>query len=332
MEKPLLSVFVITYKHALFIEKAICSILDQDTNFNYEVIIANDCSPDKTSTIISDLMKSHPKGDIIRYFEHEQNLGMHANFVFALKQCNGKYIAICEGDDYWLNSLKLQKQVEFLESNLSYEVCFTNVCVVDERNKIKNNALIKNNFKTDYDRKDLPIWAPTLTRVFRNRDFESLPFAPGLDTIMLLWQSQFGSIKFINTVMGAYRQHEGGIYSGQNRVKQIEHTLKTDLISLSLIETTMFSKYFGILFKKLVELRFLDNESFKINKSRVYSAFYNFKRNLSWSLIIKIRLSFIIISLPFLSKNKNLRFALFKILNHLFIYPKKNTDNILDLK
>lgn len=320
MEKPLLSVFVITYKQAAFIKQTIDNILNQETDFDYELIIANDCSPDNTSDIINSIITAHPKGQIIRYFEHEQNLGMYGNFMFALNQCQGKYIAICEGDDYWTDPLKLQKQVDFLEANLDYEVCFSNIRIVDENDKLTKPALITDNRKTEYVKRDLPIWAPLLTRVFRNRDFSSVPSAPGLDTVMLLWQSQYGRIKFINEITGTYRKHAGGIYSAQTEGRRKEQIILTDIVSLRLIDASLYSKYFGMLFKKLVELRFIDTPLFKINNSLIHQAFKDYKNKMAWSLILKIRFSFLLVSLPIPNQFKSGRDFLLKVLNRLFIY------------
>src|SRR5690606_15817165 len=124
-----------------------------------------------TDKIVKDLINSTYSNALITYYNHTENKGMYANFVFALAECKAKYIALCEGDDFWTDSLKLQKQVDFLEANPDYEVCFTNIRIVDENDVITKKALITDNRKTDYIKKDLPIWAPTLTRVFRNRDF-----------------------------------------------------------------------------------------------------------------------------------------------------------------
>lgn len=121
MEKiPLVSVCVITYGHEHFIEQTINSILDQECDFSFEVVVSNDCSPDQTNEVIEKILKNHPKGSQIRYFNHQQNIGMMPNFIFAIKECKAKYVAICDGDDYWIDALKLQKQVDFLENHLDY--------------------------------------------------------------------------------------------------------------------------------------------------------------------------------------------------------------------
>ena len=123
--QPIVSVSMITYKHEEFIKQAIEGVLMQETTFEFDLIIADDCSPDDTEKIVRDIIATHPKGHLIKYFRHKQNLGMQANGLFATKQCKDKYIAICEGDDYWTDPLKLQKQVDFMEANPDFSMCFT---------------------------------------------------------------------------------------------------------------------------------------------------------------------------------------------------------------
>lgn len=121
----MVSVDMITYGHENHIRQAIEGVLMQETNFEFDLIIADDCSPDNTREIVEGLKKNHPKGNKIKYFRHTENLGMQANSSFAAEQCTGKYTAVCEGDDYWTDPLKLQKQVDFLEANPDFGLCHT---------------------------------------------------------------------------------------------------------------------------------------------------------------------------------------------------------------
>src|SRR5688572_14136755 len=119
----MVSVCMITYGHEPFIREAIEGVLMQRVEFNIEFIIADDASPDGTEQIIKEYVLSHPKRHCIRYTKHESNKGMIGNLVWAIGECNGKYIALCEGDDYWTDPLKLQKQVDFLEQNNDCILC-----------------------------------------------------------------------------------------------------------------------------------------------------------------------------------------------------------------
>lgn len=118
MEKPLVSILTITYNHEQFIAQALDSFLVQKTNFNFEIIIGEDCSTDNTLKIIKQYQKKHP--NLIKLLPSDKNLGIEANFFRTTKACSGKYIAICDGDDYWIDDNKLQLQVDFLENNKNY--------------------------------------------------------------------------------------------------------------------------------------------------------------------------------------------------------------------
>ena len=114
-KKPLVSIFSLAYNHEAFIEKAIESWLMQKTNFRVEAVIGEDNSTDKTREIVFDYAKKYP--DFIRVVTSDSNIGMRANSMRTRLACNGKYIAFCEGDDYWIDPLKLQKQVDIMEAN-----------------------------------------------------------------------------------------------------------------------------------------------------------------------------------------------------------------------
>ena len=120
---PVVSICTITYKHEHCIKDTILGVLTQRTSFDVEFIIADDCSPDGTQNIIEGIRNSHPNGKIIKYTRHPVNMGMNANLAWALGQCKGNYIALCEGDDYWTDPNKLQKQFDILERHESLAMC-----------------------------------------------------------------------------------------------------------------------------------------------------------------------------------------------------------------
>lgn len=134
------SVCMITYKHEKYIAQAIDGVLKQKVNFDLELVIADDCSPDGTDEIVKKYIHTHPKGHCIKYYKHKNNIGMLPNFMFALQQCKGKYIAFCDGDDYWADSIKLQKQVCFLEANPDYGLIYTDY-EIDSNGKIIKSFL-----------------------------------------------------------------------------------------------------------------------------------------------------------------------------------------------
>lgn len=122
-ETPIVSVCMITYNQASYICEAIEGVLMQKTNYPFELIISDDCSQDETRSICIDYEKRYP--DKVKLFFPKQNLGISENFYSTLFNATGKYIAFCEGDDYWIDPCKIQHQVDFLESNLDVGCVYT---------------------------------------------------------------------------------------------------------------------------------------------------------------------------------------------------------------
>lgn len=120
--EPLVSIVCITYNHEPYLRKALDSFLMQKTSFAYEIVLAEDCSTDGTRKICEEYAAKYP--DIIHYVWSENNVGAVENEARAIRAAKGKYIALCEGDDYWTDSMKLQKQVDFMESHPEYSVTF----------------------------------------------------------------------------------------------------------------------------------------------------------------------------------------------------------------
>jgi glycosyltransferase involved in cell wall biosynthesis len=115
MEKPLVSVHMITYNHAPYIANALEGVLQQKTTFSYELIIGEDFSTDGTREIVFEYQKKYPRK--ISVITSDRNVGAKNNYARVSRSCKGKYIAFCEGDDYWNNRMKLQKQVEYMEAH-----------------------------------------------------------------------------------------------------------------------------------------------------------------------------------------------------------------------
>lgn len=120
---PLVSVCMTAYNHEAYIVQAIESILAQQAAFDVELVIGEDCSTDRTAEICRDYAAKYP--DRVRLVTSAQNVGMHANYRRTIEACRGRYIALCDGDDWWCDPLKLQKQVDMLESEPACGVCCT---------------------------------------------------------------------------------------------------------------------------------------------------------------------------------------------------------------
>lgn len=130
------SVFCITYNHIHFIKQALEGFVTQKTNFPFEVVISDDCSTDGTKEIIEEYTKQYP--DIIKPIYHSHNVGSYQNFIDTANACKGEYVAMCDGDDYWIDKNKLQKQVDFMDTNKECSICFHPVLIKYENSLQKD--------------------------------------------------------------------------------------------------------------------------------------------------------------------------------------------------
>lgn len=126
----MVDVYVLTYNHEKYIKKALDSILMQKVNFKYRILIADDCSTDGTRNILKKYKKKHP--DIVHLFFRDKNIGMRENSRLLHKELKAKYVATIEGDDYWIDEYKLQKQYDFLENNDDFSAYVSSVYMVDK--------------------------------------------------------------------------------------------------------------------------------------------------------------------------------------------------------
>lgn len=137
-EMIFVDILMLVYNHEKFIDKAIKSILMQQTQFSYRIIIGEDCSTDSTREVIMDYYLKYP--DKFELYLWKKNVGMEENALKLMKECRGKYVAYLEGDDYWTDPLKLEKQISFLEKNQEYIGSVHNVRCVDENGGILHNS------------------------------------------------------------------------------------------------------------------------------------------------------------------------------------------------
>ena len=167
MKDPKLSVILITYNHEKYIEKALDSVLSQVTDFPFEIVIGDDCSPDDTKNIIREYRDKYP--DIIRIVHREKNTGRPTLNVYeTTMKCRGNYLAYLEGDDYWTDSDKLQKQMDFLNEHPEYIACTHSHKMIDDNgNDITDPEILKIS--------DMYKWSGEFTM----DDFEKSGFWPG---------------------------------------------------------------------------------------------------------------------------------------------------------
>lgn len=141
--EPMVTVRTSTYQHAPYIKECIEGVLMQKTDFPIEFIIGEDYSTDGTREIVFEYAEKYP--DIIRVFTADYNVGSKANGQRCIRASRGKYMAICEGDDYWTDPLKLQKQVDILENDLGVGVVFTDIDILHQKKGFTEKSIFKNN-------------------------------------------------------------------------------------------------------------------------------------------------------------------------------------------
>lgn len=244
---PMVSVVVTTYQHAPFIEECIQSILMQQTNFPVEILIGEDESTDGTREICQRLATQYP--DRIRLFLRERKDVMYidgratgrANLLHLLNRSKGRYIALCEGDDYWTDPLKLQDQVDVLENEPRLSGCFANA--FNELNGVRTdyyNGIAKpaHDCKLEYAVGYLCM--PTCTLVYR-KDLirHSDPIflrSPVADSLILLLLAMQGPLRFIDRNVAVRRIHPGGIYSMQSQKHKSQVSIAFNKITEDLLE------------------------------------------------------------------------------------------------
>ncbi len=228
---PKISVVTITYGHQDYIIDTLKGVFMQQYKGEIEFIIANDNSPDDTHRVVTKFLNNStiPSNVHIKYTKHDKNFGMMPNFIWAMQQVKGKYIAICEGDDYWIDPLKLQKQVDFLEVNEEYGLVHTQLeykfgnskeSIVSKtaRRKNKFEDLIKHNSiatLTTCIRKKLVV------NYFEQVDPINKNWIAG-DLPMWLWISLHSKIYFLNEVTSMYRVVAGSASNTKTSEKYVE--------------------------------------------------------------------------------------------------------------
>lgn len=211
MIDPEVSVCVITYNQEMFIEETLGSIFSQKTNFPFEVIISNDGSTDNTSKQIRKLIKKNPSNAVVRFYDQEKNLGIIKNFQFVLNEARGKYIAICEGDDYWTDANKLQKQYNYLSQNVEYIGHAHNTEFIGFK-----TGKFSNKGSREITKDELVDHRPFHTAtLFFNSSILKTPFVPDNvisgDRTLFLHLAGRGMIWYENEVMAVYRKNADGI-------------------------------------------------------------------------------------------------------------------------
>ncbi|WP_121356703.1 glycosyltransferase family 2 protein [Flavisolibacter nicotianae] len=227
--QPLLSVLVITYNHENYIRQCLEGIVMQKTTFPIEVIVGEDCSTDNTRAVVREFEERYP--DMIKPVYHTKNVGGGKNaYEFCYPLIKGAYVAFCEGDDYWTDPYKLQKQVDFLEQHPEFVLSFHKANVVNHADQITVQKTPSKTIKT-YSPSDIfHIHIPTLSAVFRHcipKMPDDLLTVKGADAFVFGLLARFGGAADLGFVGAHYRKHAGGTFSTKNAVRQYRHALET---------------------------------------------------------------------------------------------------------
>jgi glycosyltransferase involved in cell wall biosynthesis len=293
------SILMITYNHEKFIAQAIESVLMQDVDFDYEIVIGEDCSTDHTRDIVTEYEKRYPEK--IRVLLSEKNLGMLRNYARTFHSCKGQYIAVLDGDDYWSSPYKLKKQVDFLDAHPETSVCFHKV-------KAKNDGSSKSfdigppDEKIKFLLEDLiPCnFIANCSVMYRAGLVNTLPewwyTVEMTDWTTHILHAQHGDIGYINEVLGIYRVHPNGVWSMRSDIIKLQEDIKVyDLMNAHL--DYVFDKKIKILKSHccyMLSTLCYENKNMKMARDFAIKSFvtYPLNRKISRTVQVKTLLKF----------------------------------------
>lgn len=278
VSNPLVSVLVQTYNHENYIRKCLDGILMQEVDFEYEILISEDDSIDETRKICVEYAFEYP--DKIRLFLHDRlnNIEINGNptgrycFIWNTQHSNGKYIAMCDGDDYWDDPNKLQQQVDFMESNLAYSTSFHNATVIDENENIILESLLKSIPEKGYTIEEMLRGKvmPTSTILFRNC-IKEIPYILkkilNADTFLFALLAHHGPAKYMHEIKNVKRRiHSGGIWSSLSEYNKLKSGTKSYLEILDEVDFKYKKIVAAVVVEKLDKLIHIHkkNKEFKL--------------------------------------------------------------------
>lgn len=232
VDRPDVSVCILSYNHAKFIRQAIESVLAQESELLIEIIVSDDASTDGTQKIVAEFSRSLGPARF-RAILRDVNVGVAANLFGLLGAATGRYVAYLEGDDFWTSHRKIQTQVEFLDQHPDFVATFHEVshvaadgvsflqlhCGPDQKSEVDIVDLFSGNC------------IPSCSVVFRNRLFDHFPAWSAslqtLDWVLHVLNAQHGKTKYLNENWGAYRHHAGGVWSHRPWSQNVEEMVRT---------------------------------------------------------------------------------------------------------
>ena len=248
LKKPLVSIGCITYNHEKFIAEALDSFLMQKTDFPFEIVIDDDCSTDNTAKIIQRYINKYPK--IINANLRTKNVGMTKNASESISRANGTYLAICEGDDYWIDVNKLQYQITKMLQHPELSISVHPAKEFIEHTQEYSGVIRDMGADTVFKFSDLLKLVPFATSsmiikkdVFdkHSKIFEKIPFT---ESFVQIIASSDNGILYLNKVMSCYRVHMGGIWtSNKNNPTHLKKLISLLVNSINKIDQYLNYKY-----------------------------------------------------------------------------------------
>ncbi len=223
------SVIVRAYNLEPYIAQALESVLMQRTNFDYEIVVGEDCSTDGTRAIVREYARLYPER--IRLILPDENLGGYGNIIWAqaMEMVRGSYVAWLDGDDYWTAPDKLQKQSDFLDTHPECAICFHNVHVIEEGRSWQINNFRQKKISSLRDIVATNFIGSCST-MYRHGLFGPLPAwfdqTPNSDWPLHILNAKHGKIGYIDEEMSVYRIHSQGVWSSSSRSKRLGNVIE----------------------------------------------------------------------------------------------------------
>jgi glycosyltransferase involved in cell wall biosynthesis len=268
-----ISVIVTSFNHEKYITQCLESILCQKGDFEMELIVGDDHSVDKTRSIAQEFERKYP--EIITLLPLQPNLGITKNLKRCLDACSGDYIAICEGDDYWTDTRKLEKQKVFLDAHPGYSMCFSAIMIFfEERNRFEphhDQLFLNKNVLTTEDLIEQNYIGNFSCCMYRTSAIRQLP--PGIfDIFTVDWMfniacSRIGDIGFIRDWMSVYRKHPQGAWAGREelgKLKELRHLIDVYNGFFDYEHNVAFTRYAIVVDNEII--RFQRNQIEQTNK------------------------------------------------------------------
>jgi glycosyltransferase involved in cell wall biosynthesis len=219
------SVLMLTFNHEEYIQEAIESVLSQRTDFGWELVIAEDCSTDRTRDVIRTYWQKYR--DRIRVLLNRTNIGAFRTVARGYRNCRGRYVAPIDGDDYWISPHKLQRQADFLDAHPDYALCFHSVKMAWDDADHEPTVFRPRPLKETYAVGDLLQYnfIAACSPMYRHGLFDDFPswhfVLPVGDWSTHILYALQGRIGYLDEPMGVYRQHRGSLYSQTGPVERL---------------------------------------------------------------------------------------------------------------